>query len=113
MRHHQKKFIASHPPAEIRRSRMFLQYPCDSAQDLVTSFMTIAVVDILEAIQVREYHPQRITVARRSSQLPLRPLLDRAAVRQARERIRMAHSQEQFILCVAFALQAHNAAPHS
>src|SRR5260370_4743840 len=105
MRHHQKKFIAAHPPAEIRSSRMFLQYPCDSAQNLVTSFMTIAVVDVLEAIQVREYHPQRITVARLSSQLPLRPILERAAVLQARVRTPLCQFQQS--LCPAGGFPVH------
>src|SRR5258708_7308530 len=82
-------------------------------QHLIASTVAIAIVDILEGVQVRVDHPQGIAMPRRATQLPLAPLFDRTAVWQARERVCVRHFLELFVLGVDFAVQADDAAPHS
>src|SRR6266436_4021942 len=66
MRQYQQKFIAAHSPADIRCPRIFFEDRGKFLQHLIASIVAIAIVDILEGVQVRVNHPQGIAMLRRA-----------------------------------------------
>src|SRR5579859_383394 len=72
---HPEKFVASQPPAHIRGSHRGLHQVCERFQHRISGFMSIAVINRFEPVNIASCNPKMKSVSHRTVQLFYSPFL--------------------------------------
>ena len=95
LRQQERELVAADPRQHVLGARGLLELGGDDGQHLVPGPVSRGVVDLLELVEVDQHERQRPAVSQRTRDLGLQPLVERAVIREARERVARRHLRQQ------------------